>query len=662
VTIVPPAISGLTVTPATVCTGGAVTVTATIGQNAGTYSYTLSYGNQTILGTTTNTVNQTVTAGGAGQQTITLQAGTGTSYNTATTTLTVNPLPVVSITGLASAYCQDAAAVTLMGNPAGAGGSFTVDGSSASTLNPISLTVGQHTVAFRYTDGNGCSNATSQSVTIKATPPTPSLLTQTGQSYPGSQSAVTVDLNTGNVTLVASGCAGTVNWTGPNNTAGMGTTILAPTTQPGTFTYRARCTIDGCTSPLATATVTVQVRLTVLHRDVDNYADNNAIQPVLILDNQGSGALPLSAITLRYYLTVENFMPLTNLFIYYAQIGAQNVSSRYVPLDQPRQGALGYVEYSFSPAAGNLAATSNSGPIQSYIAKSDYSGLNELDDYSYAPRRDQLLANPHITAYYNGVLVWGQEPALVTPLRQLRVLTESKNGPSATALTTNLLLRNQGNLPVDYSQLRIRYYFTADNQQQLAFYSNFMYQGALQGQLVTINPPLAGADTYLEIRPTFSGQLMPLSQLGALQYSIYSPQGARFDQTNDYSYQEQPADYSPNSHVTVYLGDELVWGTPPGGASARLAFVETGPKLSVKVLGNPIKNDQVSVEVTGAEGQALQLKLLTPQGRVVSLQQVPSAEATQRHELSVAGQAGGLFLLQVSTPTQSQTVKVVKAN
>jgi hypothetical protein len=82
----------------------------------------------------------------------------------------------------------------------------------------------------------------------------------------------------------------------------------------------------------------------------------------------------------------------------------------------------------------------------------------------------------------------------------------------------------------------------------------------------------------------------------------------------------------------------------------------------VKVLGNPIKNDQVSVEVTGAEGQALQLKLLTPQGRVVSLQQVPSAEATQRHELSVAGQAGGLFLLQVSTPTQSQTVKVVKAN
>jgi hypothetical protein len=81
----------------------------------------------------------------------------------------------------------------------------------------------------------------------------------------------------------------------------------------------------------------------------------------------------------------------------------------------------------------------------------------------------------------------------------------------------------------------------------------------------------------------------------------------------------------------------------------------------VKLLGNPIQNDEVSFEVTGAEGQALQLQLLTPQGRVVNQQLVPRAEAIQQHQLSVAGQAGGLLLLQVSTPTQTQTVKVIKA-
>jgi len=94
---------------------------------------------------------------------------------------------------------------------------------------------------------------------------------------------------------------------------------------------------------------------------------------------------------------------------------------------------------------------------------------------------------------------------------------------------------------------------------------------------------------------------------------------------------------------------------------ARLAFSEASSALSVKVLGNPIQNDQVSFEVTGAEGQALQLQLLTPQGRVVNHQLVPSAVANQRHQLSVAGQAGSLFLLQVSTLTQTQTVKVIKA-
>ena|GEM_PF-6169081 len=43
----------------------------------------------------------------------------------------------------------------------------------------------------------------------------------------------------------------------------------------------------------------------VLHRDVDN----NAVQPMLQVVNNSVGTLPLSAITLRYYLTVEGPPP-----------------------------------------------------------------------------------------------------------------------------------------------------------------------------------------------------------------------------------------------------------------------------------------------------------------------------------------------------------------
>jgi hypothetical protein len=260
-------------------------------------------------------------------------------------------------------------------------------------------------------------------------------------------------------------------------------------------------------SGTVSATVPAAV-LRVLHRDVDNYADNNAVQPTLQLVNEGVGSLPLSAITLRYYLTVEGAAPLSVLSINYAQLGDRNVRLRYVPLDPARQGATGYVEYSFTPEAGSLAPGANSGNIQSYFAKADYSFLNELDDYSYAPLRDQLVANPRITAYDNGVLIWGQEPA----------------------------------------------------------------------------------------------------------------------------------------------------------SGARQAVTEPVPPLTVTLLGNPVREDRVSFEVSGGGAAPLQLQLTTLQGRVLDQQQVVSPLATDRYQLSVAGQSAGVFLLQVSTTTQRQTVKVIKEN
>lgn len=656
-TIVPPTLSGLAVTPATVCTGGIVTVTATIGQNAGTYSYTLLYGGQTIRGTTTTAVSQTLTAGGSGQQTITLRAGTGASYNTATTTLTVNPLPVVSITNLASAYCQDAANVILVGSPAGATGSFTIDGSGGAEFTPMSLTVGQHTVGYRFTDGNGCSNSTSQTVTIKATPPAPSLLTQTGQSYPGSQSAVTVDLNTGNVTLVASGCAGTVNWTGPNNTAGTGTSILVPTTQAGAFTYQASCTIDGCASPLATARITVGGRLTLLHRDVDNYADNNAIQPLLQIQNQGAGPLPLAKLTLRYYVTVEGGGTLGNLSVSYAQVGNQNVRLRYVALNPAQQGSSGYVEYSFTDGAGNLAAGANSGSIQGYFTKSDYGSLFEPDDYSYNPIRNQLTGNLRITAYYDGMLIAGLEPGSTTQIRAVRALTESKNGPDATQINTYLDVRNEGNVAIDYSDLKARYYFTADGNERLQVEVD---EGNVSTRLVKLPQAVNGADTYLELTFNQGGQLAPGASTGTIRYRISKPDGGRFNQANDYSYQEQPQERSQNTHLVVLVSSQVAWGQLPAGASARrMTSPEPGSELSVKLLGNPIVGGVLEAEVTGAQGQPLTVQLTDLQGRSLGRQGIERAGVTERINLNVGSGAAGLLLLQVSTPMRSQVVKVL---
>jgi hypothetical protein len=399
-------------------------------------------------------------------------------------------------------------------------------------------------------------------------------------------------------------------------------------------------------------------RLTLLHRDVDNYADNNAIQPLIQIQNQGAGALPLSKLTLRYYLTVENGGTLGNLSVNYAQVGNQNVRLRYVPLNPTQTGATGYVEYSFTDGAGSLAAGANSGSIQGYFTKSDYGALFEPDDYSYNLFRDQLTGNLRITAYYDNVLIAGLEPGSTTQIRAVRALTESKNGPSATQINTYLEVRNEGNVAINYSDLKARYYFTSDGNERLQVEVD---EGNISTQLVKLNTAVNGADTYLEIRFNQGGQLAPGTSTGTIRYRISKPDGGRFNQANDYSYQEQPQDRAQNSRVVVYTGSERIWGQEPSG-SARIAFAEVGSELSVKVLGNPVREEQVSFEVTGAAGQPLLLRLVNAQGRVIAEQQLLSAEASQRHQLPMSGQGGSLFLLQVSTPIQSQTVKVIKAN
>jgi len=87
-------------------------------------------------------------------------------------TVTVNPLPVVSFSGLALNYCVNASPVTLTGSPAG--GTFSGPGISGNVFNPavagVSLGV-PHVISYLYTDiATGCSNSISQSVIVYPLP------------------------------------------------------------------------------------------------------------------------------------------------------------------------------------------------------------------------------------------------------------------------------------------------------------------------------------------------------------------------------------------------------------------------------------------------------------------------------------------------------------
>jgi PKD repeat protein len=91
--------------------------------------------------------------------------GNGCTNTSAAANITVNPLPTVSYTGLAASYNVSAPAATLTPSPAG--GTFSGPGISGNTFTPSVAGIGgPYTITYTYTNGNGCTNASSQQTTV----------------------------------------------------------------------------------------------------------------------------------------------------------------------------------------------------------------------------------------------------------------------------------------------------------------------------------------------------------------------------------------------------------------------------------------------------------------------------------------------------------------
>jgi hypothetical protein len=97
----------------------------------------------------------------------------------------------------------------------------------------------------------------------------------------------------------------------------------------------------------------------------------------------------------------------------------------------------------------------------------------------------------------------------------------------------------------------------------------------------------------------------------------------------------------------------------PSKAPARAAAVEPTDGLGVRVLENPTRDGEVTLEVAGAEGQNATLSVYTTQGTVVSQKAVKLTSNADRQTVRLGNQTG-IYLLQVSTPTGQKAVKVMR--
>lgn len=131
------------------CDGGDVILSATAGD-----SYTWSPGGQTT---------QSITVNSSGTYAVQVVSG-GCTGNSSATTVSVLPLPAVTISTVPPVCVTDSSFPLTVGSPAG--GVYAGTGVSAAYFDPAVAGVGSAIITYTITDSIGCSNATSTSIVV----------------------------------------------------------------------------------------------------------------------------------------------------------------------------------------------------------------------------------------------------------------------------------------------------------------------------------------------------------------------------------------------------------------------------------------------------------------------------------------------------------------
>ncbi|MEV4760830.1 glycoside hydrolase family 44 protein [Micromonospora sp. NPDC049559] len=147
----------------------------------------------------------------------------------------------------------------------------------------------------------------------------------------------------------------------------------------------------------------------VQHANQDFDPADRQIRPGLQLLNAGRQPLALSRVTLRYWFSRDAGAGGLRTECESARVGCAAVTRRVVPVPRGRPGADSYLEVGFTRAAGNLGASSSSGPVLLRVTR-DSSVFDERNDYSWRPVAPSFADTTRVTMYVDGRLVAGVEP------------------------------------------------------------------------------------------------------------------------------------------------------------------------------------------------------------------------------------------------------------
>jgi hypothetical protein len=117
---------------------------------------------------------------------------------------------------------------------------------------------------------------------------------------------------------------------------------------------------------------------------------------------------------------------------------------------------------------------------------------------------------------------------------------------------------NPGPIPIDLSEITIRYWFTTEGTGVDEFFVDWAQMG---------QEHITGSffDGYVEIGFLTSAPTLNIGiDTGEMQIRITKPDWSEYDQSNDYSFDNSsPNDFTQNTRITAYHEGALIFGTDP---------------------------------------------------------------------------------------------------
>ncbi len=316
---------------------------------------------------------------------------------------------------------------------------------------------------------------------------------------------------------------------------------------------------------VAAATRTIDVDLSVRYLNGDGgTASDNQIMPVVEIANHGT-TLSLDALTLRYWYTDEGTEPPT-FACDYAAFGAAHVTGVFGTI-APIDGADHYLEVGFAEAAGEILGGSTSGDMHLRFQIHDGNTYDEFDDYSYDPGKTELVEWERVTLYHNGTPVWGTEPGDVVPTEtglKVQYLADDTDPANAT-IAPWIQLVNDGEEPVPYAELTVRYWYNTESTPDLYHCDYAVVDCAhITGTVTVLDAPLSGANAYLQIGfAAGAGTLPAFASSGKIQNRIHKDDWANHEESDDYAFDPAKMTFTDWERVTLYRSGQLVWGIEP---------------------------------------------------------------------------------------------------